>query len=90
MFFPPAFSRNNFVFSSLKFLSLDEIDKKNPEHVAFLIDSLLKIGLFQVGNLFIPNIPNTVKNAVNKIVNSNVTGTKAGNAINGLPDSAIL
>ena len=62
------------------------MDKKKPEHVAFLIDSLLKIGLFQVGNLFIPNIPNTVKNAVNKMVNSNVTGTKAGNAMNGLPD----
>ena len=90
MFLPPDFCRKVFVFSSSKFLSSAEIERKKPEQVAFFIDSLLKIGRLKVGNWLIPNIPNTVKNAVNKIVNSNVTGTNAGNAINGFPDNAIL
>ena len=36
------------------------------------IDSLLKRGLYHVGNLLIANMPNTVKKAVNKIVNSKI------------------
>jgi hypothetical protein len=71
-------------------LSKHDIDRKKPEHVAFLNDLLLKIGWYHVGSLLSANIPNTVKNAVNNMVNSNVTGMNAGSDMNGLPDRGIL